>query len=223
MNTNTNFASFKKKHKNRENQIIFHKTNCQNNNIIENIINNILIKKNSFIFESVEKRRIRGRYTIIGANPDKIWEFNKKKIQLFENNKIKTIKASPYVFLKKLIEDFNFPLPKNIPPLSSLLVGYFSYDIIRYIEKVPDNCLDDLKIPDIRLMRPKTIIIHDNLLKKIYFIINCFADEKIYDYKKYYYEQLQTINLLKNLTFNSKYENLIKEKHKNKIKVKSNI
>ena len=223
MNINTNFTSFRKKHKNRKNQIIFHKTNCQNNNIIENIINNILIKKNSFIFESVEKRRIRGRYTIIGANPDKIWEFNKKKIQLFENNKIKTIKASPYVFLKKLIEDFNFPLPKNIPPLSSLLVGYFSYDIIRYIEKVPDNCLDDLKIPDIRLMRPKTIIIHDNLLKKIYFIINCFADEKIYDYKKYYYEQLQTINLLKNLTFNSKYENLIKEKHKNKIKVKSNI
>ena len=223
MNTNTNFISFRKKHKNRQNQIIFHKTNCQNNNIIENIINNILIKKNSFIFESVEKRRIRGRYTIIGADPDKIWEFNKKKIQLFENNKIKTIKASPYVFLKKLIEDFNFPLPKNIPPLSSLLVGYFSYDIIRYIEKVPDNCLDDLKIPDIRLMRPKTIIIHDNLLKKIYFIINCFADEKIYDYKKYYYEQLQTINLLKNLTFNSKYENLIKEKHKNRIKVKSNI
>ena len=61
MNTNTNFISFRKKHKNRENQIIFHKTNCQNNNIIENIINNILIKKNSFIFESVEKRRIRGR------------------------------------------------------------------------------------------------------------------------------------------------------------------
>jgi len=51
------------------------------------------------------------------------------------------------------------------------LVGYFSYDIIRYIEKIPDKCLDDLKIPDIRLMRPKTIIIHDNLLKKIYIIL----------------------------------------------------
>ena len=46
---------------------------------IENIINNFLLKKNSFIFESVEKRRIRGRYTIIGADPDKIWEFRKKK------------------------------------------------------------------------------------------------------------------------------------------------
>ena len=79
MNINTSFVNFKKKHKNKKNQIIFHKTACKNNKIIENIINNFLVKKNSFIFESVEKRRIRGRYTIIGADPDKIWEFNKKK------------------------------------------------------------------------------------------------------------------------------------------------
>ena len=55
MNTNTNFISFRKKHKNRENQIIFHKTNCQNNNIIENIINNILIKKIA-LFLNLQKR-----------------------------------------------------------------------------------------------------------------------------------------------------------------------
>ena len=79
MNINTSLFSFKKKHKNKQNQIIFHKTDCPNHKIIENIINNFLIKKNSFIFESVEKRKIRGRYTIIGADPDKIWEFNKKK------------------------------------------------------------------------------------------------------------------------------------------------
>ena len=157
MNLNTNFTSFKKKHKNKKNQVIFHKANCMNNKIIENIINNFLFRKNSFIFESVEKRRFRGRYTIIGSDPDKVWEFNKKKIHIIENNNRKVIKDSPYSFLKKLIESFNFALPKNIPPLCSLLVGYFSYDIIRYIEKVPDKCLDDLKIPDIRLMRPKTI------------------------------------------------------------------
>jgi anthranilate synthase component 1 len=147
--------------------------------IIENIINNFLVKKNSFSFESVEKRRIRGRYTIIGADPDRIWEFNKNRIHIVENNKRKLINRLPYPFLKKLIENFNFPLPKNLPPLCSLLVGYFSYDIIRYIEKVPDTCIDDLRIPDIRLIRPKTLIIHDNLKKKIYFIVNCFSDEKI--------------------------------------------
>ena len=78
MKINTNFLNFKKKHQNKKNQIIFYKTVCKNE-IIENIINNFLIKKNSFIFESVEKRRIKGRYTIIGSDPDKIWEFNKKK------------------------------------------------------------------------------------------------------------------------------------------------
>ena len=201
MNINISLLDFKKKHKNKKNQIIFHKSVCKNNKIIENIINNFLIKKNSFIFESVEKRRIRGRYTIIGSDPDKIWEFNKKKIYLTENNKKKIIKGIPYIFLRKLIENFNFPLPKNLPPLCSLLVGYFSYDIIRYIEKVPDDCQDDLKMPDIKLVRPKTLIIHDNLLKKIYFIINCFADQKINNYSKYYSNQIKNIQNLKNLAF----------------------
>ena len=133
------------------------------------------------------------------------------------------VKDSPYPFLRKLIENFNFPLPKNLPPLSSLLVGYFSYDIIRYIEKIPDTCVDDLKIPDIRIMRPKTIIIHDNLKKKIYFIANCFADEPINNYENYYLKLIQNIHLLKNLAFNYTSQNTIKEKNVKKIKVKSNI
>ena len=180
MKINTNLKQFKKKHKRKKNQVIFHQTKCKSNKIIENLINNFLIKKNSFIFESVEKRRIRGRYTIIGADPDKIWELNNNKIYVnSDNNKKKIINSSPYIFIKKLIDNFNFPLPRNLPPICSLLVGYFSYDIIRYIEKIPDKCKNDLKIPDVRLFRPKTIIVHDNFSKKIYFIKNCFSDQKI--------------------------------------------
>jgi len=223
MKLNTNFSQFKKKHQNNKNQVIFHKTLCKKNKTIENIINNFLEKKNSFIFESVEKRRIRGRYTILGADPDKIWEFNKKKITLYDNNKKKNIKAVPYKYLKKIIENFNFPLPKELPSICSLLVGYFSYDIIRYIEKVPDKCLDDLMIPDVRLMRPKTIIIHDNLIKKIYFIVNCYADQKISNYKKFYFEQTEYIKKIKNLAFFPHNKKKIKSLGNKKIHVKSNI
>ena len=223
MNINTSFSNFKKKHKNKKNQVIFHKTDCKSGKNIENIINNFLIKKNSFIFESIEKRRIKGRYTIVGADPDKIWEFDKRKISIIENQKRKALKGVPYLFLKKLIKNFNFPQPKNLPPLCSLLVGYFSYDIIRYIENVPDNCLDDLKIPDVRIMRPKTLIIHDNQLKKIYFIINCYSDEKIKNYKKYYTHQINYIKRLKNLTFRyNSYNKKLTLKNK-KIEVSSNI
>ena len=223
MKINIDLSEFTKKHKNKKNQVIFHKADCKNNKIIKNIIDNFLIKKNSFIFESVEKRSVRGRYTIIGGDPDKIWEFKENRIFILENNKKKIIKNNPYIFLKKLIKDFNFPLPKNIPSLCSLLVGYFSYDIIRYIEKIPKKCIDDLKIPDIRLMRPKTIIIHDNYLKKIYFISNCFYDEKIKNYTKYYNNQIQNLKFLKNLAFNFNNRSLEKKIRKEKVKVKSNI
>ena len=223
MKFNTNLANFKKKHLNKKNQVIFYKAKFKSNKVIDNIINNFLSKKNSFIFESVEKRRIRGRYTIIGSDPDKVWEFNNNKISIINNN-IKTTKnEAPYPFLKKLIEDFNFPLPKNLPPLCSLLVGYFSYDIIRYIEKIPNKCLDDLKIPDVRLMRPKTIIIHDNLKKEIYFIKNSFADEKIMNYGQYYEKQIREIKFLNNLAFNFHYKNELRKKYIKKSKVKSNI
>tara|TARA_B100000700_G_scaffold325407_1_gene434052 strand:- start:3180 stop:4643 length:1464 start_codon:yes stop_codon:yes gene_type:complete len=223
MKINIDLYNFKKNHKNNKNQIIFHKVNCKNNKTVENLIDRFLLKQNSFIFESVEKRRIRGRYTIIGADPDKIWEFNKNKIHLIQGNNKKLINKPPHKFLKDLIENFNFPMPKNLPSLSSLLVGYFSYDIIRYIEKIPNTCLDDLKIPDIRLMRPKTIIIHDNLLKKIYFIINSYADEKIFNYSNYYNQQIYKLRSLINLSFNfRKTKNLEKSTNK-KILVKSNI
>ena len=126
MNINTSLSNFIKNHRYKKNQVIFHKMDCNNNKIIENIIDNFLTQKNSFIFESVEKRRMRGRYTIIGADPDKIWNFNKNKINLIEGDKKKYIKEKPYIFLKKLISSFNFDLPKNLPQICSLLVGYFS-------------------------------------------------------------------------------------------------
>ena len=85
MNINISFDNFKKKHKNKKNQIIFYKTDCKNNNVIENIISNFLTKKNSFIFESVEKRRIKGRYTIIGADPDKIWELLRSVSRIYQD------------------------------------------------------------------------------------------------------------------------------------------
>ena len=223
MNINTNLINFKKKHKKKKNQIIFHAVVCEDDKIVENIINNFLKEKNSFIFESVEKRRIRGRYTIVGLDPDKIWNFNKNNIYLTQDGKKKKIKKKPYPYLKKLIDSFDFPLPKNLPPISSLLVGYFSYDIIRYVEKIPDKCLDDLNIPDVRLLRPRTIIIHDNFLKKIYFIKNCFADQKIFNYSKYFSDQINNIKYLKNLTFHFKIIKKATMNKNQKVKVASNI
>jgi len=220
MMINRNFNDFKFQHKRKQNQVLFISKKINKDKEILNLIDNFLIEKNSFIFESVEKGVIKGRYTIFGKKPDKIWEFNDNNAYTVNSvNKKKKIKGNPKKILENLIENFKFKTPKKLPPICSLLSGYFSYDIIRYIEKIPNTCRDDLKLPDVRLMRPKVLIIHDNLKKKIFFIINVFKDEKINNYKKKYDEinselidltiQAQT-KIEKNFFNNQKKTNIVK-------------
>ena len=183
---NRSFKEFKFRHRNKENQIIYHSKKVKKDDEILNLINNFLVEKNSFIFESVEKGKIKGRYTIFGKNPDKIWEFNNKNSYIIQNNRKVKLKEKPEILIEQIIEEFKFNTPKNLPKICSLLSGYFSYDSIRYIEKIPNNCKDDLKLPDVRLLRPRTLIIHDNLKKEIFYIQNIFKDEKILNYQKKY-------------------------------------
>ena len=218
---NRSFKEFKFRHRSKKNQIIYTSKKIQNENDVTNLIDNFLVEKNSFIFESVEKGRIRGRYTIFGKNPDKIWEFNNKNSYLIRNKNKFKLNRNPSELIEKIIEEFKFEIPSNLPPISSLISGYFSYDSIRYIEKISNTCKDDLKIPDVRLLRPRTLVIHDNLKKKIFYIINIFKDEKINNYTKKYNEI--KLELSKLLIQSSKKPFLkIEQKNNDNIKVKSN-
>ncbi len=221
MKIDTSLKKFKLLHKKKQNQIISYSKNCKDYNFIENLYKFILIKQNSFIFESVEKGVIRGRYTIIGYDPDKI--FNIKKNKIFVNNLKKTtiVKTNILDYLNKLIKNFKVKIPRGLPRMSSMLVGYFSYDIIRLIEKIPDKCKDDLNIPDIRLMRPKRLIIYDNLKKKIFLIQNIFKDQSISNYELEY--QKIKNNFVELLHFGN--INLPSNFHKThkKINIKSNV
>ena len=217
---NRNFKDFKFQHKRNKNQIIYTSRKIRSDREVLNLIDNFLVEKNSFIFESVEKGKIRGRYTIFGKNPDKIWEFNDKNSYLTKNNKKKKIKGNPEKIIEKIIEEFKFKTPTSLPPICSLISGYFSYDSIRYVEKIPNNCKNDLKLPDVRLLKPKTLVIHDNLKKKIFYIINIFNDEKISNYKKKYLkieQQIQDLLIQASLTKHSSNNNT-----NTAIKVKSN-
>ena len=220
MMLNRNFKDFKFQHSRNKNQILYISQKVQNDQEVLNLIDNFLGEKNSFIFESVEKGKIKGRYTIFGKNPDKIWEFNNNKSYITTKKYKKKINGKPEKIIEKIIEEFKFKTPAGLPPICSLISGYFSYDSIRYVERIPNNCNDDLKLPDVRLLRPRTLVIHDNLKKKIFYIINIYKDEKISNYKKKYLEIENEINnLLIQASFikNNFYINT-----KNNIKVKSN-
>ena len=194
---NRNFKDFEFLHKKKQNQVLFISKKIRGDSEILNLIENFLKEKNSFIFESVEKGIIKGRYTIFGKKPDKIWEFNNSNsFYIDKDNKKKKIKGEPKEIIENLIQNFKFKIPSTLPPICSLLSGYFSYDCIRYLEKIPNKCKDDLKLPDVRLLRPTVLVIHDNLKKRIYYIANVYKDEKIFNYKKKYIEVKKEINQL---------------------------
>ena len=218
---NVSLNKFKDLHKRKKNQIVYLALSTNGEKEIINLIDNFLIEKNSFVFESVEKGKIKGRYTIFGKKPDKIWEFNNNNCYTYKNNKKKKINGNPKKNIEKIIEEFNFSIPNELPPISSILAGYFSYDIIRYVEKIPNSCKDDLNIPDTRIIRPKVLIVYDNLKKEIYYLYNCFSDEIINDYEK----KFKSIKKeLENLIFLSNYKsNFQIDKKETKIKIKSNI
>jgi anthranilate synthase component 1 len=218
---NRNFKDFKFRHRSNKNQIIYTSKKVRNDDEVINLIDNFLVEKNSFIFESVEKGKIKGRYTIFGKNPDKIWEFNNNNSYLIKDKKKIKLKDKPNQLIEKIIEEFKFDTPKKLPKICSLISGYFSYDSIRYVENIPNKCKNDLNLPDVRLLRPKTLVIHDNFKKEIFFIINIFNDEKIKDYQKKFDDikselfKLSIQSSIKNLSYS-------KNKKVSEIKVKSN-
>ena len=218
---NRSFKDFKFRHRSKKNQIIFTSKKVKNDEEVINLIDNFLIEKNSFIFESVEKGKIKGRYTIFGKNPDKIWEFNNKNSYQIKNGKRIILREKPEKLIEKIIEEFKFETPKNLPKICSLISGFFSYDAIRYIEKIPNSCKNDLKLPDVRLLRPRTLVIHDNFKKEIFYINNIYKDEKINNYKTKYEEIKSDLYKLLIQSSIKNLHNTINNESK-KIKVKSN-
>jgi len=218
MKINTSFNKFKKNHSKKKHQILFKSRSCKEYCKVENLFKFLLAEKNSFIFESVEKGKIKGRYTVIGLNPDKIWDINKNTVTINNLGKKTRITTKPLIYINKLIRDFNIKIPNQLPSMSSMLVGYFSYDVIRYIEKIPDRCVDDLKIPDVRISRPKNLVIYDNLKKKIHYVENVYADTKIKNHKKFYDSIINKFELFENYENIKLPERFTYKKNKNLIK-----
>ena len=211
------YKDYKKSHKENKISLLYAVEDNSKATKIENLIDVILRKQNSFVFESVEKAIHRGRYTIFGYDSDKVYEI--KSNQIFVNKK-RIVNKNPYLYFKKLVKSFNYKVPKELPPMSLMLVGYFGYDIIRFVEKIPNKTKDDLNIPDARLQRPRKIIIHDNLKKRLFYISCDYGIKKI---SKNSYEASK--NNLKNLIdeFNKKLilpKKVISQKN---LIIKSNI
>ncbi len=121
----------------------------------------------SFLLESVEGGKTRGRFSVIGIEPDLIWRC-KNKIAEINNNPLKKPKSflketfPPIISLRNLLKE-NFMETNPLPPMAAGLFGYFGYDMIKHFEKIPESKIDSLNLYDSLLIRPSLIAIFDRL------------------------------------------------------------
>ena len=126
-------------------------------------------KPNTFLLESVEGGASRGRYSIIGLDPDLIWRCVGGKAVVEPTN----ARAAPYAFvpdarapldsLRAVIAESQLAVPDGLPPMCGGLVGYLGYDMARRIERLPDANPDLLGLPEAILARPTLFAIFDNV------------------------------------------------------------
>ncbi len=127
---------------------------------------------NAFLLESVEGGAVRGRYSILGMKPDLLWKCEGNQAWVNRNARSKTSSYSPCPVAEKsgaldslraLVAECAIDAPPHLPPMSTGLIGYMSYDMVRLAEQLPDGNPDPIKVPDGIFMRPTIMAVFDNV------------------------------------------------------------
>jgi anthranilate synthase component 1 len=123
-------------------------------------------KAMSFLLESVEGGETRGRYSIIGLDPDLVWRARGDKAEINRNARARPddfapLNEPPLTALRALIKESRITLPAQLPPMAAGIFGYLGYDMVRLMEDLPRPNPDPIGIPDAVLVRPTLVIVFD--------------------------------------------------------------
>jgi anthranilate synthase component I len=120
----------------------------------------------SFLLESVEGGEVRGRYSIIGLEPDVIFRTTGRRAEInrtpqFNPDAFTPAAAAPLQALRALIAESRIALPDALPPMAAGVFGYLGYDMVRLMEDLAAPGPDPIGIPDAILVRPTLVVAFD--------------------------------------------------------------
>ena len=120
----------------------------------------------SFLLESVEGGAVRGRYSVIGLDPDVIWRTKGQQAEINRSARTKPdvfarCKEAPLEALRSFIAESRIDLPETLPPMAAGVFGYLGYDTVRLMEELPEPNPDPIRIPEAVLIRPTLIVVFD--------------------------------------------------------------
>jgi anthranilate synthase component I len=138
----------------------------------------------SFLLESVEGGAVRGRYSIIGLEPDLIWRIVGGRAEINRNARTEPdafspCREEPLQSLRTLVAESRIDLPDTLPPMAAGIFGYLGYDTVRLMEELPSPNADPIGIPDAVLMRPRLVIVFDSIEDTITVVTPVWHDPEV--------------------------------------------
>jgi len=133
-------------------------------------------KQYSFFLDSGMDPKRLGRYSFIGNSPFLVMKSYADRVTLISGQSQRTEQGNPFDILHGLLEKYHLDCPQAPVPFGGGAVGYLSYDLCHFIERLPATAIDDLKLPESYFAFYDTILAFDNLLDKTYIVSTGFPE-----------------------------------------------
>ncbi len=176
----------------------------------------------SYLLESVEGEEKIARFSFLGSDPSLIFKSKARDIEITEDNKVRRYRTAsdPLSEIKELMKQFKFVKIKGLPRFCGGLVGYISYDMVRFFEDIPDKNPDDLEIPDSVFVLTDTLLIFDHVMHKIKIVSNAHIKG---DPSQAYADAVKKIDKITKMLSEEKSAKREPAETEHKIKIKSNF
>jgi anthranilate synthase component 1 len=146
----------------------------------------------AFLFESLEGGEKWGRYSFIGFDPLVTFTSFRERLEIKRGGRSEVRSGNPLQELRDLLASFRAHQSESLPRFFGGLVGYLGYDMVRFMEHLPDTHAP-LDLPDSSFMVPKTVLIHDSFRQKLH-IVNCVETREGDDFAALYQEACRRID-----------------------------
>jgi anthranilate synthase component 1 len=125
-------------------------------------------ERGDFLLESVEGGETRGRYSLVGLDPDLVFRADPNGCEInrswqADRDAFAALASDSLSELRKLVAACRIDVPPELPSALACLVGYFGYETIGLVEKLPRAGQSALELPDMLFVRPSLILVFDRL------------------------------------------------------------
>jgi anthranilate synthase component 1 len=127
---------------------------------------------NVFLLESVEGGATRGRYSMIGLDPDIIWRAIGERAEINRDARenpeaFAPCGKPPLASLRELIAESRIAQPEHLPPMAAGVFGYLGYDMVRQMERLAPAKPDKIGVADAILLRPTIMVVFDSVRDEV--------------------------------------------------------